>query len=166
MELGDTWSAGPVGDGETGRDDLLRKVEHVARGLPGGRVVTAVVVCERCGAGGVASDEFEVWEGECFCVGCLLPIDEDVLAASFRRSGALSGVPGTLTPSPTLPCPSAAAAAGYLSCPEGHGVFQVAVALALDPEASVRAVSVGLRCPEDGGLHVFLDNARMDATEA
>ncbi|MEU7114707.1 hypothetical protein [Streptomyces sp. NPDC046182] len=165
MELGDTWSAGPVGDGETGRDDLLRKVEQATRGLPGGRVVTAVVVCERCGAGGVASDEFEVWEGECFCVGCLLPIDGDVLTTAFRRSGALSGVPWTLTPSHTLPCPSAAPA-GYLSCPEEHGVFQVAVALALDGEASVRAVSVGLRCPEDGGLHVFLDNARLDATQA
>ncbi|MEU6986649.1 hypothetical protein ABZ946_24975 [Streptomyces sp. NPDC046324] len=165
MEPEDAWSAGPVGDADTGPDDLLRKVEQAARGLPGGRVVTAVVVCERCGAGGVASAEFEVWEGECFCVGCLLPIDADVLTTTFRRTGALSGVPWTLTPSQTLPCPSPAPA-GYLSCPEGHGVFQVAVALVLDGEASVRAVSAGLRCPEDGGLRLLLDNAPMAATPA
>ncbi|MFF9016836.1 hypothetical protein ACF09C_28185 [Streptomyces sp. NPDC014870] len=152
MDHENGWGPGPVGEGDVGRDALVGVVRRSAAGLPGGRVVVAAVVCELCGSGEFASDEFEVWGGECHCIGCLLPIgvrDGDVLPRAF---GMADGRPWTLPPVDASPEPE-----GYLNCPQGHGVFHVAVALVLDEAAAVRAVSVGLRCPEDGALHLFLD---------
>lgn len=167
MERGDAWSAGPVGGADTGREELLRVAERAARaarGLTDGQVVTAAVVCELCGSGDFDSAEFEVWDGECYCVGCLLPIgvrDGDVLTRTFQRPDA---PPWTLAPTKTPGMP--ARPAEYFKCPQGHGVFQVAVALVLDGDASVRTISVGLRCPEDGGLHLFIDNEQVMSTRA
>ncbi|MFJ3582115.1 hypothetical protein ACIPPS_07750 [Streptomyces sp. NPDC090127] len=153
MKREGAWAAGPVGDGDTGRDALLALVEQGARGLPDEQVVTAAAVCELCGSGDFATAEFEVRLGECYCVGCLLPIgvrDGDVLARAFQRPGSL---PWRLTHMTGRP--------DQVTCPEGHVVFQVAVALVLDGDAAARSVSVGLRCPEDGGLHLYVDNARV-----
>ncbi|MEU4269993.1 hypothetical protein [Streptomyces sp. NPDC026092] len=161
MDHENGWSAGPVGAGDTGRDELVRMVRGAARELPGGQVVTASVVCEACSAGEFESAVYEVWAGECHCWGCLLPIgvqDGDVT----RVFGRASAYPWKLAPTEGTPDP-AAEPADYFWCPEGHKVFQVAVGLVLDESASVRAMSVGLRCPEDGGLHLFIDNARVTA---
>ncbi|MEV8626002.1 hypothetical protein [Streptomyces sp. NPDC051079] len=35
----------------------------------------------------------------------------------------------------------------------------MAVAMVLDQDDAVRRISVGLRCPELGGLHLYIDNA-------
>ncbi|MDT9687103.1 hypothetical protein Q5762_01810 [Streptomyces sp. P9(2023)] len=140
--------------GGAGRADLLGTVGSAARGVPGGRVVTASVVCPMCGSPDSESAEFEASGGECFCVACCLPIgilDGDIARAFGRADASL----WKLTPGPS------AEPAALDSCPDGHGVFQMAVALCLDADDSVRGVTVGLRCVEDGGLHLYVDNARV-----
>ncbi|MFI6006444.1 hypothetical protein ACIA98_39810 [Streptomyces sp. NPDC051366] len=71
--------------------------------------------------------------------------------------------PWALAPS-EVPLPPASPGPGFEptdlpDCPSGHAVFQVAVALALSEDGAVRGISVGLRCPEDGALCLYVDNA-------
>ncbi|MGW6878443.1 hypothetical protein ACWGHA_39645 [Streptomyces xanthophaeus] len=143
------WSAGPVGGGDTGREELLELVGRAAKGLTAGRVVTAAVECGPCGAEGFEWAEFEVWGREYYCFGCLLPIgvlDGDVQERVLPGAGTAWW---RLTPEEP---------AAYVKCPAGHMAFQAAVALTLSEDGQVQSLSAGLRCPEDGGLHLLLDN--------
>ncbi|MFJ6355007.1 hypothetical protein ACIQKB_36820 [Streptomyces sp. NPDC092046] len=47
-------------------------VEGCVRADTGERVVAVPVACRLCGSDG--ADGFEVWAGDCYCVGCLLAI--------------------------------------------------------------------------------------------
>ncbi|MEJ8646424.1 hypothetical protein WKI68_44495 [Streptomyces sp. MS1.HAVA.3] len=151
------WTYGAAGKPAAGPpEDLLRMVSGAARTEPGGRVEALVAECVLCGTG---ADEFEVAKGECFCVGCCIPVgvtDGDMCPAAY---------PWTLEPS-EVPLPPASPGPGFEPsdlpcCPAGHAVFQVAVALAFAEDGAVRGISVGLRCPEDGTLCLYVDNARV-----
>ncbi|MFE5805020.1 hypothetical protein [Streptomyces sp. NPDC056491] len=144
-----------------GAEEVVRMVRDAARAEPGGRVEVLVVACELCGNG---ADGFEVAKGECFCVGCCIPVgitDGDVYPAAY---------PWTLAPS-EVPLPPASPGPGFEpsdlpECPAGDGVFQVAVALSFAQDGSVRSISVGLRCPQDGALCLYVDNAHVVAGAA
>ncbi|WP_030721871.1 hypothetical protein [Streptomyces sp. NRRL F-2580] len=150
------WTYGAAGKPSAGPGDVLRMVRGAARAEPGGRVEALVAECVLCGAG---ADEFEVAKGECFCVGCCIPVgiaDGDMCPDAY---------PWTLEPS-GAPLPPASPGPGFEPsdlphCPAGHAVFQVAVALAFAQDGAVRGISVGLRCPEDGALCLYVDNARV-----
>ncbi|MFD9520913.1 hypothetical protein [Streptomyces sp. NPDC059979] len=141
----------PVRGGQCGG----RSRQHLAER---GRVEALVAECVLCGTG---ADEFEVAKGECFCVGCCIPVgitDGDMCPAAY---------PWTLEPS-EVPLPPASPGPGFEPsdlpcCPAGHAVFQVEVevALAFAEDGAVRGISVGLRCPEDGALCLYVDNARV-----
>ncbi|MEU9375943.1 hypothetical protein AB0D94_19445 [Streptomyces sp. NPDC048255] len=117
------------------------------------------IECGLCGSEGFEWAEFQVWAGECYCVGCLIPIgvlDGDVHDRMFPGAGASwwrLTFPDSRFP-PDGP-------AEFSRCPAGHMVFQAAVALTLSEDGLVRGLSAGLRCPEDGGLHLFIDNAQV-----
>ncbi|APE25366.1 MULTISPECIES: hypothetical protein [Streptomyces] len=147
MEDTRAWSDGPKGaeaaDPGGGLSGLL--------GGPGGaarRAVTGVLVCRYCG-----EEQFEVTARECFCVGCCLPLgveDGDVYGpeTAWRLRPAAAPAPGTATE--------------VLRCPAGHDLFQVAAAYTLGADGRVERLSVGLRCPADGSLRLFVDDARVE----
>ncbi|WP_405982781.1 hypothetical protein [Streptomyces sp. NBC_00158] len=149
MGSGNTWWAGPSGKTE-GREALLRMMR---RG--GEHAEPALVVCRWCGA-----DEFEVVARECFCVGCCLPLGvpngwEDGFPGQFpwRLEPTAAPLPPA-TPGPRIRREE------VCWCPGGHGVFETAVAYALE-DGRVRGLTVGLRCPEDGTMHLYIDDARV-----
>ncbi|MFJ3875906.1 hypothetical protein ACIPW5_00445 [Streptomyces sp. NPDC090077] len=144
------------GQPATGPEDLLRLVRGATRTEAGGRVEALIAECLMCGE---RTDEFEVAKGECFCVGCCLPLG---IADGAMHTDAY---PWTLEPS-AAPLPPASPGPGFEPsdfprCPAGHGVFQVAVALAVTQDGAVRGLSVALRCPEDGALILYVDDARV-----
>ncbi|THA77321.1 hypothetical protein [Streptomyces sp. A0592] len=151
------WTPGAAGHASAGPEDVLRLLRNTVRAEPGGRVEIAVAACEMCGP---EEMEFEAAKGECFCVGCRIPLgitDGYVHPATAR--------PCRLEPS-GAPLPPASPGPGFEPsdlprCPAGHDVFHVAVALALAADGVLRGISVGLRCPEDGALCLYVDNARV-----
>ncbi|MFF8262618.1 hypothetical protein [Streptomyces virginiae] len=161
MDHGAVWTCAADGKPSAGPEDLLRMVRGAARTAPGGRVDARIARCVMCGAD---EDEFEVAKGECFCVGCCIPLgvtDGDVHPVAH---------PWRLEPS-EAPLPPASPGPGFKAsdlprCPAGHDVFHVAVALAFAADGAVRGVTVGLRCPEDGALCLYVDNARVVAAGA
>ncbi|WP_158943304.1 hypothetical protein [Streptomyces sp. NRRL S-378] len=156
MDHGTVWTYGAVGAPAAGPEDVLRRVRGAVRGEPGGRVETWVAECTMCGAG---EDEFEVAKGECFCVGCCIPLgitDGDVCptARRWRLEPSEAPLPPS-SPGPGFEPPD------LPRCPAGHDVFQVAIALSFTGEGEVRGISVGLRCPVDGALCLYVDDARV-----
>ncbi|RST04333.1 hypothetical protein EF910_17460 [Streptomyces sp. WAC07149] len=147
---------GTAGQASTGPEDMLRMVRGATPAEPGGHVEARVAECALCGAG---ADEFEAAKGECFCVGCCIPVgitDGDVHPPAY---------PWTLEPS-EAPLPPASPGPDFEPsdlprCPAGHEVFQTAIALAFARDGAVRGISVALRCPEDGALCLYVDNARV-----
>ncbi|MFJ3979433.1 hypothetical protein [Streptomyces sp. NPDC090021] len=158
MDHGTGWTYAAGGTPAAGPEDALRLVRGAVRGEPGGRVETLLATCTMCGA---EEDEFEVAAGECFCVGCCIPLgitDGDVRSGARRWRLEPTGTP--LPPS----SPGPGLEPGDLPrCPAGHDVFQVAVALSFTAEGEVRGLSVGLRCPVDGALCLYVDDARVVA---
>ncbi|MFD8630961.1 hypothetical protein [Streptomyces sp. NPDC059533] len=143
--------------GGDGREDLLHLVRKAARPEPdGGRVETRLAVCELCGGG---TDEFEVAALEAYCVGCCIPIgiwDGDLHPGARPWTLEPSGVP--LPPVSPGPGPEPM---DLPTCPAGHRLFHVAVALAFARDGAVRGITVGLQCAHDGALHLYVDNARV-----
>ncbi|MFF2774639.1 hypothetical protein ACFVU3_07000 [Streptomyces sp. NPDC058052] len=117
---------------------------------PDERLTIAPALCPMCGW-----DQFEVVADECFCEGCCLPL-------GIEDGGVHpNGFPWTLTPARhAAPTPPGAAPA-VLTCPEGHDLFEVAVACTTTPADEVRRISVALRCTEDGTASVHVDNATV-----
>ncbi|MFD8975565.1 MULTISPECIES: hypothetical protein [Streptomyces] len=140
---------------------LMSLVEGSLRTETGERVVAVPVACRLCGSDGVG--EFEVWAGDCHCVGCLIGI------------GVWHGDDPETFPSPTLVFPwrlvpsvtalPSLSSGDYFRCSGGSMVFQVAVAMVLGRDDAVRRISVGLRCSEHGGLHLYIDNAHVEPSE-
>ncbi|WP_330301317.1 hypothetical protein [Streptomyces sp. NBC_00503] len=156
MGSGNMWNAGPRGRAE-GRESLVRLTSRAARVGPYEQAAAVLIVCSMCG-----SDEFEVVAAECFCFGCCLPLGvpdgSELLPGSYPWKLEPSEVPlPTHTPGPFRP-------EEVCWCPARHGVFEVAIAFGLDADGRVAGLSVGLRCPEDGGLLLHIDNARVVAT--
>ncbi|MFJ3832784.1 hypothetical protein ACIPWI_33245 [Streptomyces sp. NPDC090046] len=88
------WTSGAAGRPFAGPGEVVRMVCDAARAEPGGRVEVLVVSCELCGSG---ADGFEVAKGECFCVGCCIPVgitDGDAYPAAYPAA-----YPRTLAPS-------------------------------------------------------------------
>ncbi|MER7756704.1 hypothetical protein [Kitasatospora sp. NPDC097643] len=136
-------------------ESLLRRA---ALREPHGQIVITPILCRWCDW-----DRFEVTAGEYFCEGCCLPVD--IADGDVHGDVHAGGRPWKL----------AASAASFPrlreafhkpaspTCPAGHEVFQVAVAYALAADGQVRGLSVGLRCPDDGALHLHIDNVRISA---
>ncbi|MCX4984936.1 hypothetical protein [Streptomyces sp. NBC_00572] len=146
MNSARVWSDGPVGD-EAADGVLSRLLGGAGPGVADRRIVTGALVCRYCGA-----DRFEVTAWECFCDGCCLPIgvrDGDVRSETTVWELEPSALPEP-SPSPAM-----------VRCPAGHDLFQVAAAYTLGTDGDVRRVSVGLRCPADGALSLFVDDARV-----
>ncbi|MCY0932428.1 hypothetical protein OTB20_41065 [Streptomyces sp. H27-H1] len=159
MGSGNLRSVGPVGEVE-GREALLQMVRGAARSESDRQAEAVFVVCRWCGA-----EEFEVVARECFCFGCCLPLGV--------RDGVEEGFPGQywwrLEPPDTL-LPACTPGLQILPeevcrCPEGHGVFELAIGFTRGVDHRIRRLSVGLRCPEDGGLHLYIDNAHVVPVE-
>ncbi|MFJ1566604.1 hypothetical protein ACIOG8_20690 [Streptomyces erythrochromogenes] len=151
------WRPGAAGEPSAGPEDVLRLLRNAVRAEPGGRVETLVAECEMCGSGEV---EFEVAKGECFCVGCCIPLG---ITDGYAHPDAAH--PWRLEPS-GAPLPPASPGPGFEPpdlprCPAGHDLFHVAVALSFAADGVLRGISVGLRCPEDGALCLYVDNARV-----
>ncbi|MFE1906739.1 hypothetical protein ACFW96_24170 [Streptomyces gardneri] len=148
---------------EAGADyaGLMSLVERSVRAETGERVVAVPVVCRLCDSDGV--DEFEVWAGDCSCVGCLIAIGvwEGVGPGTFPSP--IRVFPWRLVPSMT-PLPSQSSG-DYFRCSAGSMVFQVAVAMVLGQDDAVRRISVGLKCSDHGGLHLYIDNAHVEPSE-
>jgi hypothetical protein len=154
MDNVSAWSTGLVGDEVTGHGSLLTLLDRTGLTVPDGRRVTVPIVCRYC-----AADEFEVSSAtdEVWCVGCCLPIgieDGEVYSGTPEWRLVRSDVPPSGTGNAVRK-----EAAEY--CPAGHGVFLVAVAYTLAADGAVRALSVGLKCPEDGALRLHVDDARV-----
>ncbi|MFD0260178.1 hypothetical protein [Kitasatospora indigofera] len=153
MEARGAWSAGPEVDaGAEGGGHLELLLRWAAARESHGRIVITPLVCRFCDW-----DRFEVAADECFCEGCCLPLgiaDGDVYAGGFTWELAASAPPlpwlRRVFRKPADP-----------ACPAGHDVFQVAVAYALAADSQVCRLSVGLRCPVDGALSLYLDNVRV-----
>ncbi|KOV13768.1 hypothetical protein ADK90_36740 [Streptomyces sp. XY413] len=153
------WTCAADREPSPGPEDFLRGVRGAVRMEPGGRVEARIARCAMCGA---EEEEFEAAKGECFCVGCCLPLgitDGEVHPAAY---------PWRLEPS-GVPLPPASPGPGFEAsdlprCPAGHDVFHVAVALALAADGAVRGITVGLWCPEDGASCLYVDDARVVAT--
>lgn len=147
------WRAGPAGEAE-GRDALLRSVRVATRG---DRVEAMMIVCTMCG-----SEQFEL-NGECWCIGCCLP-----LGVADGREEGFPGQYGWRLESSEAPLPSSLSGPWSkpedVWCPEGHGVFETAIAVALTEERRICGLSMGLRCPEDGLLTLYIDNAGVMPT--
>ncbi|AZM92781.1 hypothetical protein D1J60_33685 [Streptomyces sp. W1SF4] len=150
------WTAGPTDEAEGGRA-LLRTVSRAAEQSEGdaGAAETVFVVCRWCGA-----QEFEVVARECFCYGCCLPLG----VSDGWEDGFPGQHPWRLEPSYT-PLPPSTPGPRILPeevcrCPQGHGVFETAISFTLTDDQRIRSLSVGLRCPDDGYLHLYIDNAR------
>ncbi|MFE6911474.1 hypothetical protein [Streptomyces erythrochromogenes] len=156
------WTHGTPGRPCAGPEDVLRLLRGAVRAEPGGRLEILVAECGMCGSGEV---EFEVAKGECFCVGCCIPLG---ISDGYAHPDA--PYPWRLEPS-GVPLPPASPGPGYEPsdfprCPAGHDVFHVALALAFAADGALRGISVGLRCPEDGALCLYVDNARVVARAA
>ena len=112
-----------------------------------------MLVCPTCG-----SQEFEL-NGECWSFGCCLPLGVP--------NGWEDGFPGQyawrLEPS-GAPLPPALRGPGNpperVRCADGHNVFEAAVAVALTTDRRICGLSLGLRCRDDGLLHLYINNAR------
>ncbi|MEY2229514.1 hypothetical protein [Streptomyces sp. BF23-19] len=154
-------SSGCDAESATGHADLMSLVAG-ATGAGTAEQVVAIplVICRLCGSDG----EFEVWAGDCYCVGCLIAIG--VWDGSEPEAFPLPvhAFPWKLVPSaaPLPPLPPS----DYFRCSAGGGVFQVAVAVVLGQDGVVRRLSVGLRCSEHGGLYPYIDNARVEPIES
>lgn len=140
---------------------MVSLVERSVRAGAGERVVAVPVACRLCGSDGV--DEFEVWAGDCYCVGCLIAIgvwhgDDPATFPSEVLSFPWRLVP-SVTPLPSL------SSGDYFRCSDGTMVFQVAVAMVLGQDDMARRVSVGLRCSEHGGMYLYIDNAHVEPSE-
>ncbi|MFE7094855.1 hypothetical protein [Streptomyces erythrochromogenes] len=151
------WMSGVAGETSAGPEEVLRVLRDAVRAEPGGRVETLVAVCEMRGCGEV---EFEVAKGECFCVACCIPLG---ITDGYAHPDA--PYPWRLEPS-GAPLPPASPGPGFEPpdlprCPAGHDLFHVAVALSFAADGMLRGISVGLRCPEDGALCLYVDNARV-----
>ncbi|MFF9982492.1 hypothetical protein [Streptomyces erythrochromogenes] len=151
------WTPGAAAEPSAGTEDLLRLLRDAVRAEPGGRVELVVAECELCGAGEV---EFEVAKGECFCVGCCIPLG---ITDGYAHPDVAH--PWRLEPS-GAPLPPASPGRGFEPsdlprCPAGHDLFHVAVALAFALDGVLRGISVALRCPEDGVVGLYVDNARV-----
>ncbi|MFJ3835476.1 hypothetical protein ACIPY6_08145 [Streptomyces sp. NPDC090054] len=150
MGSGDAWSAGPL-DGTEGRAVLLRLV---------GTVEAVLLICRWCG-----SEEFEAVERELFCFGCCLPMG----VPDGWEEGFPGQFPWNLEPSRApLPArtPGSSEPGENRRCPEGHRVFEVALAVVLTNDRRIHGLTVGLRCPDDGWLHLYIDNARVLPAES
>jgi hypothetical protein len=108
-------------------------------------------VCQGCG-----SDQFEVTATEYFCVGCCLPLG--IADGEVRPSGAAWELTAPTAPSSWTRRLFRRSAAADLACPAGHQVFQVALAFTVTADGEVSHLSAALRCPDDGALHLHLDN--------
>ncbi|MFD3700826.1 hypothetical protein ACFWUZ_32660 [Streptomyces sp. NPDC058646] len=161
MDREAAWSFGPAGEAPVGQGDVVALTRRAADRRQGGQVVTVPLVCKWCDA-----DEFQAVAGECYCWGCLMPVgiwDGDVhpdesplkpMAYPWRLA------PSDVQSSPFTPGSSGEAGDGW-ACPEGHRVFQSVVAFDLAGDGSARRISVGLRCPEDGALLLYIDDAHL-----
>lgn len=151
MGRGDGWRPGPEAEG---REALLRLVRVATRS---DRVEALMIVCTMCG-----SEEFEL-NGECWCVGCCLPLG----VPDGREEGFPGQYAWRLEPS-EAPLPSSLSGPWSkpedVRCPEGHDVFETAVAVALTEDRRICGLSVGLRCPDDGLLTLYVNNARVVPT--
>ncbi|WKV75934.1 hypothetical protein AW27_033080 [Streptomyces sp. PCS3-D2] len=156
MDHGTAWMYGTAGEPCAGPGDALLLVRRAARTEPGGRVEALLARCVPCGG---EEREFEVAAGECFCVGCCIPLG--IADGGVHPSAYPWRLEPTAAPLPTASPGPGHAPADLPQCPAGHDVFQVAVALAFTAEGTLRSISVGLRCPEDGALCLYVDNARV-----
>ncbi|MEV4937659.1 hypothetical protein [Streptomyces zaomyceticus] len=153
MESTRGWSDGAVGD-DAGDGALGRLLGEGASGGADRRIATGALVCRYCDR-----HEFEVAASECFCVGCRLPVGVQDGDLCESRDGDPSASPERVLwrwePSavPLLGSPPA-----VIRCPADHDLFQVAAASTLGEDGPVRRLSVGLRCPVDGALHLFVDD--------
>ncbi|WP_030850677.1 hypothetical protein [Streptomyces sp. NRRL F-4474] len=151
------WTHEVGGEPSPGAGGVLRLLRDTARAEAGGRVEILAAACGMCGPEEV---EFEVAKGECFCVGCCIPLG---IVDGYAHPAAF--YPWRLEPS-GAPLPPASSGPGFEPsdlprCPAGHDVFHVAVALAFAADGVLRGISVALRCPEDGALCLYVDNARV-----
>ncbi|MFG2833493.1 hypothetical protein ACGFYE_00730 [Streptomyces zaomyceticus] len=156
MESTRAWSDGPVGD-DAGDGALGRLLGGGAVGGADRRIVTGALVCRYCDW-----HEFEVTASECFCVGCCLPVgvqDGDLYESRGGDPHAGSDQVAWRWEPSAVPVPGNPAA--VIRCPAGHDLFQVAAAFTLGEDGLVRRLSVGLRCPVDGALHLFVDDVRV-----
>ncbi|MFE2527427.1 hypothetical protein ACFXEL_24640 [Streptomyces sp. NPDC059382] len=150
MRSGDAWSAGPL-DKTEGRAALLRLV---------GTAEAVRLICRWCGA-----DEFEAVGRELFCFGCCLPMGVP--------DGGDDGFPGqfpwNLEPSHApLPAhtPDSCEFGAIRRCPVGHRVFEVALVFVPTEDRRIHRLTIGLRCPDEGWLHLYIDNARVLPAES
>lgn len=144
---------GPVGESAPGDDGLMALLARAGAQAPDGRRSTVRVVCRFC-----EWDLFEVSAGECFCLGCCLPLgvrDGDVYSPVVTWELVNRG--GSSQDS----CGGALILTSMDMCPAGHGEFEVAASYTMDTEGRVCRVSIGLRCPVDGALWLFVDDARV-----
>ncbi|WP_331769565.1 SAVMC3_10250 family protein (plasmid) [Embleya sp. NBC_00888] len=131
-------------------DDLVALVRRTHRAGPDELRVTGPVVCRYC-----TSDEFEAVAGNCFCAGCCLPLEVD--------DGGVHTVADCETAIPETSLPGGAFL--HPRCPSGHDLFLVAVAHTRAADGRVLRLSVGLKCPYDGALCLYIDNAPITPRE-
>lgn len=113
---------------------------------PDERITITSLICPTCGW-----DQFEVVADECFCEGCCLPL-------GIEDGGVHpNGHPWHLTPA--RPHPS-----GAFACPDGHDLFEAALALTTTPAAEPRRLSLALRCTADDTAFLHIDNATITPT--
>ncbi|MER6487365.1 MULTISPECIES: hypothetical protein [Streptomyces] len=161
MDHAPVWTCAADGEPSPGPEDFLRRVRSAVRTEPGGYVEARTARCGMCGAD---EDEFEVAKGECFCVGCCIPLG--ITDGGVHPAAS----PWRLEPS-GVPLPPASPGRGFEAsdlprCPAGHDVFHVAVALAFAADGAVRGITVGLRCLEDGASCLYVEDARVVAAPA
>ncbi|MEU2660046.1 hypothetical protein ABZ615_32595 [Streptomyces sp. NPDC007325] len=130
---------------ESATDDdlvaLLRGTVHAHH--PDERITITPLVCPACGW-----NRFEVVADECFCEGCCLPLGVE--------DGGVhpNGYPWRLTPAHPDPSP-------VFACPDGHDLFEAALALTTTPRDEPRRLSLALRCTDDGTGFLHIDNATI-----
>ncbi|MEU9861551.1 hypothetical protein AB0D99_11785 [Streptomyces sp. NPDC047971] len=160
MEHGGGCDAESVEPG-AGDADLVSLVARATPAGTGEHVVTVPVACGYCGSDGV--DEFQVWAGDCYCVGCLLAIGVWDGGDPQTLPLKTAAFPWRLVAS-TAPLPSTSPS-DYFRCSTGTMLFHVAVAVVLGQDDVVRRISVGLKCSEHGGRYLYIDNARVEPAE-
>lgn len=84
------------------------------------------------------------------------------LLPAARRRGRGRVRPGDGLAAPAGGRARSGTATEVLRCPAGHDLFQVAAAYTLGADGRVERLSVGLRCPADGSLRLFVDDARVE----
>ncbi|MGW6539087.1 hypothetical protein ACWGBV_09160 [Streptomyces sp. NPDC055051] len=143
---------------DTATDDellaLLRAT--VTARHPDERTTITPLVCPACDW-----NRFEVVDDECFCEGCCLPLGiEDGGVHPNGYPWRLS--PAHPHPSPASPAhPSSAQPSPVLACPDGHDLFEAALALTTTPPDEPRRLSLALRCADDGTVLLHIDNATI-----